>query len=233
MQLFFDPQIDQTLILHEEEARHAIKVLRHRIGDHLMVTNGKGFCYKVEILSDKISLCSIKIIETFTEEFQRDFSIHIAIAPTKNNDRIEWFVEKAIELGVDKITFLETDHLEKKHFKTDRIHRVAISALKQSLKYTLPEISEITDFKKFISQEKAEQKFIANLDENRKELIAEIQGKKSYCILIGPEGDFSKSEIQTALEKGFIPVSLGNYRLRTETAGLAACHTFHLKNALL
>lgn len=232
MQLFFDPQIDQTLILHEEEARHAIKVLRHRIGDHLFVTNGKGFCYKVEILSDKISLCSIKIIETLTEEFTRDFNVHIAIAPTKNNDRIEWFVEKAIEMGVDKITFLDTDHLEKKHFKTDRIHRVAISALKQSLKFTLPEISEIIDFDVFIKSENATQKFIAHLDENRKELISEINTKKSYCILIGPEGDFSKNEINSALEKGFIPVSLGNYRLRTETAGMVACHTFHLKNAL-
>ena len=157
--------------------------------------------------------------------------IHIAVAPTKNMDRIEWFAEKATEIGLDAITFVNCRFSERKVVKCDRVERIVVSAMKQSLKYSKPVVGEMIDFKKFISEERAGEKYIAHCYEGEKQLLKDLhEPGKDATILIGPEGDFSPEEVKMAMDAGFKPVSLGNSRLRTETAALVACHTLMLKN---
>jgi 16S rRNA (uracil1498-N3)-methyltransferase len=174
--------------------------------------------------------CSFSIIDT-TQEAVKNFSIHIAVAPTKNIDRIEWFVEKSTELGIDEISFIQCEHSERVHIKTERIERVAISAMKQSLKASLPKINPLKKFKEFIYNPSASYKFIAYVDKSNTHQLKDLATPASaYCVLIGPEGDFSPEELQTAIDHGYSKVSLGTSRLRTETAALAACHTLNLVN---
>ena len=231
MALFFAPDIYTTWELPEEESAHCLRVLRLGVGDELEVTDGKGNILRTAIVSTAGKRCKVEMIEERRVEKGRNGNLTIAIAPTKNMDRIEWLAEKATEIGWDKVSFLNCRFSERKVIKTDRIERIVVSAMKQSLKFHKPVVEEMTDFKKFILAEHKGAKFIAHCYENEKrELFDALVPGEDATILIGPEGDFSKEEVEAAIGAGFIPVSLGNSRLRTETAGLVACHTFILKN---
>jgi 16S rRNA (uracil1498-N3)-methyltransferase len=231
MALFFAPDIYTTWELPEEESAHCLRVLRLGVGDELEVTDGKGKILRTAIVSTAGKRCKVEMIEEKRVEKGWNGNLTIAIAPTKNMDRIEWLAEKATEIGWDRVSFLNCRFSERKVIKTDRIERIVVSAMKQSLKFHKPVVEEMTDFKKFILAEHKGGKFIAHCYENEKrELFDALVPGEDATILIGPEGDFSKEEVEAAIGAGFIPVSLGNSRLRTETAGLVACHTFILKN---
>lgn len=230
MALFFAPDIQSTWELPEEESAHCLRVLRLGVGDELEVTDGKGRIFRTTIVSTAGKRCKVEAIEEKCVEKGWRGNLTIAIAPTKNMDRIEWLAEKATEIGWDKVAFLNCRFSERKVIKTDRVERIVVSAMKQSLKFHKPVVEEMTDFKKFILAERRGAKFIAHCYENEKrELFDALVPGEDATILIGPEGDFSKEEVEAAIAAGFIPVSLGNSRLRTETAGLVACHTFILK----
>jgi 16S rRNA (uracil1498-N3)-methyltransferase len=232
MQLFYNPDFSVSApFLPEEEARHGIKVMRLGAGDIIYVTDGQGNMYQAEIASTDIKKCRLHIIHTHTEFGKKPYSIHLAIAPTKNADRTEWLVEKCVELGIDEISFVACERSERRVFKTDRLEKIAVSAMKQSLKAYLPAIREVVPFRQFVEKHLNGQKFVAHLEEGRRDLLQLAAVKNnSYCLLIGPEGDFSPAEIKMAQEKGFVSVSLGESRLRTETAGMAGCHILNLIN---
>ena len=231
MALFYVPDIAERWELSEEEAAHALRVLRSNIGDELDITDGKGNLYKSVISSIAGKHCYVEAKEILPMPKGWNGDIHIAVAPTKNMDRIEWLAEKATEIGLDAITFLNCRFSERKVVKCDRVERIVVSAMKQSLKYSKPLVGEMTDFKKFISQERPGEKYIAHCYDGEKNLLKDIHpAGNDATILIGPEGDFSPEEVKMAMEAGYKPVSLGNSRLRTETAALAACHIFMLKN---
>ena len=234
MNIFYEPNIKQTLCLNEDESRHAVKVLRFAAGDLLTVVDGKGGMYKCQIKTPNDKKCEIKIVEETQNYGLRDYYIHLIIAPTKNLDRIEWMVEKCVEIGINEISFIQTRYSESKEIKTIRIEKIAVGAMKQSLKAFLPKINEMISWKEFLKKDYSEtQKMIAHLEEGDRKLIQQIaQPKGKYAVLIGPEGDFSPDEINQAFEKGFVPVTLGESRLRTETAGLVACHTLNIVNQL-
>jgi 16S rRNA (uracil1498-N3)-methyltransferase len=228
--LFYLPEIaNGHTHLDAEESRHVVKVLRKVAGDELTVTDGKGSFYQVRITNADAKKSSFEIMSK-KELPKRNYSIHIAIAPTKNADRIEWFVEKAVEIGVDKITFFQSKTSERKTINLERIEKIAVSAMKQSQQAWLPRILGIVSFKELLN-EKVHQKLIAYVDANNPvHLKNVIKANSSYLILIGPEGDFSLEELQLALDNKFQKVSLGENRLRTETAGLVACQTINLLN---
>lgn len=230
MNLFYQPDLPQGIhYLDEEESRHAIKVFRLTEGDSIEVTDGKGSMYSCVITKADAKKCTFKITNQTTSP-GKSYSIHVAIAPTKNIDRIEWFVEKAMELGVDQISFLLCDKSERKNINLERLQKLAVSALKQSHQSVLPVISPMLPFDQIV-KDKEDQKFIAHVDQENPNLLKNIaSANKNYLILIGPEGDFSKREIDFALSNNFTKVSLGPNRLRTETAGLAACHILNLLN---
>ncbi len=231
MALFYAPEIEKTWELPEEEAAHCLRVLRLGEGDELEITDGKGKFFRVRIVSTAGKHCKVETIETHNMEKGWKGKLTIAIAPTKNMDRMEWLAEKATEIGWDKVVFLNCRFSERKIVKTDRIERIVVSAMKQSLKYHKPEVEEITDFKKFINAEHSGKKFIAHCYDDLKHPLAEsLLPGEDATILIGPEGDFSKEEVESAIKAGFTPVTLGNSRLRTETAGLVACYTYIMKN---
>lgn len=229
--LFYQPGIQYgSLFLDPEESRHATKVLRRKAGDTIHITDGKGVLYTCKITEAMAGKCAFRI-ESSEQEKTKDFYIHIAIAPTKNPDRIEWFVEKSIEIGIDEISFIECDNSERTSIKNERIEKLAISAMKQSLKLTLPNIHSIRKLQDFIKVDNSSKKFIAYVDQtNPDELFKTAIPKENYTVLIGPEGDFSPAELELALQNGYNKVALGPSRLRTETAGLAACHTLNLIN---
>ncbi|PZD76842.1 16S rRNA (uracil(1498)-N(3))-methyltransferase [Mesonia sp. K7] len=234
MQLFFNSNIkvsDKEVFFDREESKHIVKVLRKQEGDILHVTNGLGSLFVTEIILADIKKCKVKIIEIITGK-PKNYRLHIAIAPTKMNDRFEWFLEKATEIGIDEITPLLCEHSERKVLKLDRAERVLQSALKQSLQYTLPKINEMLSFEEFIQQQSGENLFIAHCgDDHQKQFLKDVVLKnQTYTLLIGPEGDFSENEIKSALSQNFKPVSLSHTRLRTETAAIAATHTFALLN---
>jgi 16S rRNA (uracil1498-N3)-methyltransferase len=232
--LFYQPRIpDGDLFLDQEESRHCIKVLRHKPGDIISLTDGKGFFYEAIITDGDMRKCSFSIKEK-TPEAHRNYSIHIAISPTKNNDRFEWFTEKATEFGIDTITPLDCKHTERAFLKKDRLEKVAVSAMKQSLKASIPVIDGLTTFETFIANQGMldRERFIAYVDTTNPHHLKDLaEPGKNYVVLIGPEGDFSTAELDLALSAGFKKVSLGQSRLRTETAGIAACHILNLVNA--
>jgi 16S rRNA (uracil1498-N3)-methyltransferase len=230
MHLFYTPDISgNTYILSEEESKHAVKVLRLQPGEQVQLIDGKGSFYTAEITEAHPKKCQLKITDQQKEVGNRPFYIHIAVAPTKNLDRIEWFVEKAVEIGIDEISFLQCDRSERKILKPDRIEKIAVSAMKQSLKAYMPQINELVPFKDFIKSINHAETFIAHLEEdNLQSLKQVIKANGTYCILIGPEGDFSPAEIEAAYQAGIKPVTLGESRLRTETAALVACLTIHV-----
>lgn len=229
MQLFYNPDINATsnqFTFDKIESRHIVKVLRKKEGDRLFITNGKGDLFTAEVLFANDKKCTIQIIKSEVKEKPWNYYLHIAIAPTKNNDRLEWFLEKATEIGIDEITPLICKHSERKVIKKERLDKVVVSAMKQSLKFQLPKLNEATTFQGFIKQDFDGDLFIAHCEEtDKKTLKNELKPQQKITILIGPEGDFSSKEIEMALQRNFIPVSLGESRLRTETAGIAAVHS--------
>lgn len=231
MHVFYTPDIQTKAELPEEEAQHCTRVLRLNAGDEITLTDGKGYFYRAEITTATNKRCLVAIKESVFQEPLWPCHLHIAMAPTKNMDRNEWFAEKATEIGFDELTFLNCRFSERKVIKTERIEKIVISAIKQSLKARLPILNEMTDFDKFISRNFEGQKFIAHCYEGEKPLLRDvIQKGQDALVLIGPEGDFSEEEVSKAVQKGFTPVSLGQSRLRTETAALVACHTMNLMN---
>ena len=233
MQLFYNPDIKQgadTFFFDKEESKHIIKVLRKKENDKIFITNGLGFLFESEIILASEKKCEVKITkETFQEPDA--FYTHIAVAPTKMNDRLEWFLEKATEIGIHEITPIICDHSERKVYKIDRAEKIIQAAMKQSLHYYIPKINEPISFSQFVKSNIDGQKFIAHCEEtDKKSFKNEVNKSEKATILIGPEGDFSTKEINLAIENNFIPVTLGNTRLRTETAALVACHTIALIN---
>lgn len=232
MNLFYTPNISDTknYVLSETESKHAIKVLRLNEGDIIHLVNGKGVFYKAEISLAHPKKCQVRIIKQKIEPVLKP-KIHIAIAPTKNNDRLEWFIEKATEIGVSEITPVICENSERYKLKTERLTKKAISAIKQSLKATLPLINETIKFNNFISKEFNGGKYIAHCYKQQQAALKNCYTKgKNALILIGPEGDFSEQEIHLAFKNGFTPVTFGKSRLRTETAGVVACHTINMIN---
>lgn len=231
LNIFYQPLIpDGVLQLDEEESRHCIKVLRKRKGDEIRIIDGRGNFYDAVIASDTTP-CKFEIKQKYPEP-SRLYKVTVAISPTKNSDRIEWFVEKAVELGIDAIILMECKNTERSHIKTDRLKKVAVSAMKQSIKAWLPDISGLSSFKDVINSSKGSDGFIAFVDPSNPAHLKDAVKPNTDCIvLIGPEGDFTSEELSFALSNGFRKVSLGKSRLRTETAGLAACHIINLVNS--
>lgn len=234
MHLFYTPDIAETLTLPEPESGHCVRVLRLVEGDEIGLVDGRGHFYTAVITMAHPKRCGVRLAETRVLPPTWAGHIEVAIAPTKNLDRVEWFAEKTTEMGIDAIVPLLCRFSERKELKTERIEKILISAMKQSLKAVLPRIEEMTPFVRYVSEPFEGQKFIAHCypgDEKR--LLSRCyEAGKPVRILIGPEGDFSPEEVQLALEKGYVPVSLGASRLRTETAGVVACHTIHVVNEL-
>lgn len=228
MQLFYNPDINattDTFSFDKEESQHIIKVLRKKTGDTLFVTNGLGFLFTTEIVLDSDKKCTVKIVGS-QQSAKPKYKLHLAVAPTKMNDRYEWFLEKATEMGIAEITPIICEHSERKIVKTERFDKIIQSAMKQSLQYHLPKLNEPISFKEFLKSDFAGQKFIAHCEETQRTALKSIAKPMiDTVILIGPEGDFSQNEIKTALEKDYIPVTLGETRLRTETAAVVACHS--------
>jgi 16S rRNA (uracil1498-N3)-methyltransferase len=232
MHLFYTPDIATTLELPQDEAAHAIRVLRLAEGSEVMLTDGKGSFYRAEIDMISGKRCYVRIVGTITPDPLWRGHLHLAMAPTKNMDRIEWFAEKATEIGFDELTFLDCRFSERRVVKTERVEKILVSAMKQSLKPTLPMLNGMTPFDKFVSQPFEGQKFIAHCYEGEKEaLLQALQPGENALVLIGPEGDFSPEEVQKAMTYGFRPITLGRSRLRTETAALVAVHMMNIVNS--
>ena len=230
MQLFFIPDIaGDSVTLNETESKHAVKVLRMSEGTRVHIVDGKGGFYEAEISDAHPKKCRLSVLKVQKETSRKNYRVHIAIAPTKNNTRFEWFLEKATEIGIDEITPLLTEHSERKAVKTDRLEKILVSAMKQSQKTFLPKLNELISFKDFIQNNSEKEKFIAHCNNGEKpHLKNTLKKEQDLLILIGPEGDFSLEEVAAAKEKGFREISLGNERLRTETAGIVACHIANL-----
>ncbi|WP_442794157.1 16S rRNA (uracil(1498)-N(3))-methyltransferase [Pelobium manganitolerans] len=232
MHLFYTPDIAADYYqLSEEESKHCIRVLRLKLGDKVQLVDGKGGFYEAEIVDEHPKRTLLKITSTQKEYGKRNHYLHIAIAPTKNMDRFEWFLEKATEIGIDEITPIICDRSERKELKTDRANKIITSAIKQSLKAYHPLLNKARSFKELIQNAQASHKYIAHCeDQQKQELKTGFVERDNYLVLIGPEGDFSEAEISLALENGFAPITLGNSRLRTETAALQACFEINYLN---
>src|SRR5690554_6336596 len=229
--LFFCPEILKSPILPEQESQHCVKVLRSREGDTLTVTDGKGFIYDCELMQAHPKRCLLAIRQRSEVKNNRAFSLHVAFAPSKQMDRNEWFVEKATEIGVDKITPLLCKHSERKEIKDERLHKITVAAMKQSMQAYLPETEKMTRFNDFVSLPFPGRKFIAHCHDLPKQSLAHTYRKgENALVLIGPEGDFSEEEVKQAIELGFEPVSIGETRLRSETASLISMHIIHVIN---
>jgi len=229
MQLFYNPNIIESskeVIFDKEESRHIYKVLRKQEGDVLMLTNGKGFFFESKLVSTNPKQC-IAEINNSSKQPPLPYHLHLAVAPTKLNDRYEWFLEKATEIGITEITPLICDHSERKVIKPERYEKIIQSAMKQSLKAYLPQLNPAISFKDFVEKNHSEKNLlIAHCEDTKKESLKNIiHTGESSLILIGPEGDFSLSEIEMAINKHFKPITLGASRLRTETAAVVACHS--------
>lgn len=223
MQLFYAPDALTNNELDQTNSQHCVKVLRKKIGNVVDLVDGKGNFFEVELVNEHPKKCEFSILNQRREP-ARSRRVHIAVAPTKNNNRIEWFVEKAVEIGVDEISFIKTSNSERKHFSVDRVEKIAISAMKQSLKATLPILNPLVDFETFLSenQKNEAEKFVAHLHDDS-QALTKHSAATNCIVLVGPEGDFTEQEINLAVEHNFRMVSLGNSRLRTETAALVAC----------
>lgn len=231
MHVFYTPDILMCPELPEEEAGHCLRVLRLRPGDEICLTDGKGAFYRAAIDTVAGKRCTVRLLETKPQEQGWQGYLHIAMAPTKNIDRTEWFAEKATEIGVNELSFLNCRFSERRVLKLDRIERIVVSAMKQSLKASMPLLDEMADFGRFVRRDFEGQKFIAHCHEGEKPLLRDmVRPGERALVLIGPEGDFSPEEVEEAVGRGFQPVSLGRSRLRTETAALVALHTLHLPN---
>ncbi|GHA58548.1 16S rRNA (uracil(1498)-N(3))-methyltransferase [Pontibacter akesuensis] len=234
MHLFFTPDIvADTYTLSEEESKHCTRVLRLGHGDTVYLVDGIGGRYTAIIQDANPKKCQLQIIDKQPEYGKLSYTSHIAVAPTKNMDRMEWFVEKAVEIGISEITFLLCEHSERRNLRLDRLEKIAISAMKQSQKGYLPQLHNMTPFRDFILKCEPSHTFIAHLEDDATKGIKDyFKYGQPHCIMIGPEGDFSAGEIAAAYKTGIKPVTLGQSRLRTETAALVACHTLHVLNDL-
>lgn len=234
MQLFYSPNINNTtneFTFDKNESRHIIRVLRKQEGDAVYITNGFGELFQGNIIVPNDKRCTIKIVNSEAMVKPWNYYLHIAIAPTKLNDRFEWFLEKATEIGVDEITPIICDHSERKIVKMERMEKIVHAAAKQSLKYHFPKLHPPVSFKEFIKKDRSGTLFIAHCEETEKQsLKSKLSASLETTVLIGPEGDFSAKEIETALSNDYIPVSLGTSRLRTETAGIVAVHSIAFIN---
>ncbi|MGQ7868879.1 16S rRNA (uracil(1498)-N(3))-methyltransferase [Sunxiuqinia sp. sy24] len=230
MQLFYTPDITEpNYCLDETESKHAVRVLRLTTGNTIQLIDGNGNFFEAKITDAHPKRCQVEIIKKTSEFNKRNHYLHLAVAPTKNIDRFEWFLEKATEIGIDEITPVLCDHSERKVIKNERLEKVIVSAMKQSLKAYLPKLNPFTPLKNLLEANFEGKKFIAHCyEQNKKELKNELRNSQSNLVLIGPEGDFSEAEVAWAIERQFIPVSLGQSRLRTETAAVVACHTVNL-----
>lgn len=232
---FFAPDIEKTLTLPESDSQHCIRVLRRREGDEIEVIDGKGFSYLCRIVDAHSKHAVVEIVEKRKSDLPWSYNVEIAVAPTKLMDRMEWMTEKLTEIGVNKITPLLCEHSERKEIKTERLEKIAISAMKQSLKATLPTIAPMTAIRKYVeSLPENYDRFVAYCDKSIDRVILShaIKPNRDTVVLIGPEGDFSPAEVKMLLDNGFKPVSLGDCRLRTETAAINACDTIHIVNQL-
>jgi len=233
MQLFYSKEITSANIsfdFDKEESKHIFKVLRKKVGDCIHITNGKGFLFTSEITFISDRKCQVKIISQKKITEPKSY-LHLAVAPTKMNDRFEWFLEKATEIGIQEITPILCDHSERKIINLERYEKILVAAMKQSNQFYLPVLNELTSFNDFIEKNRVGNLFIAHCYKNEKrDLFSSINSNQNTLILIGPEGDFSEKEVKKALDKNYIPVSLGINRLRTETAAVVATHTVNLKN---
>lgn len=232
MQIFYTPQITTSCELPDEEAAHCVRVLRLTEGAEVLLTDGQGSFYRAVLTQAHPKHCTFEIVEQWQPAPLWNFHLHIAIAPTKNIDRTEWFVEKATEIGIDAITCLNCRFSERKEVKPARLEKILISAMKQSQKATLPQLEGMVGFAEFVRRPFEGRKFIAHCEEGEKPLLQHTcRPGENALVLIGPEGDFSSEEIRLAQACGFEPISLGPSRLRTETAALVACHTIHIINS--
>jgi len=230
MQLFFNEELSsetKTIKFSREESKHIVRVLRKKTGDLLYITNGKGYLFKAEITLDLITKCEASVL-SFEFQEKSKLHLHVAIAPTKMNDRYEWFLEKACEIGIQEITPIFCDHSERKKIKIERFQKIIQSACKQSLQYHLPILNEAISAVEFIKNHQQETKLIAHCETTDKKPLKELlqnDQSQNITILIGPEGDFSTKEIEFALNNKYQAITLGNTRLRTETAGIVAVHS--------
>lgn len=232
MNTFFGIIQNNVAILNEDESLHCVKVLRHKVGDIIQVIDGNGTRAIGKIEAAHAKQCAVSLSEKEVVKQTRQYKIHIAIAPTKNIERIEWFVEKAVEIGVDEISFIKCKNSERTVIKDDRLKKVAEAAVKQSQQAYIPKLNSLEDYKEFIKKDTSDIKLIAHCEKESKQHLKQyITSNKSYTILIGPEGDFTKDEIAIALSTSYIPVALGDTRLRTETAGLFACNALAVINS--
>lgn len=238
MHLFFTPDIETSLELPQEEAAHCLRVLRLTVGENIMLTDGKGSFYDAEISSVTGKHCQVKIKEKRLQEKYWTGHLHLALGPTKNMDRMEWLAEKATEIGLDELSFLNCRFSERKIMKADRIDKILVSAMKQSLKARKPILNEMVDFHDFVRKMGSveSQKYIAHCYPGEKPLLKnvlqKVEDEENIVVLIGPEGDFSEEEVKMAEANGFLSVSLGRSRLRTETAALVAVHMMNLINQI-
>ncbi len=234
MQLFYNPNISKEqpqITFDKNESRHIVKVLRKKEGDTVFITDGKGMLFHCEILLANDKKCLVEIKKVAEKVPLRDYYLHLAIAPTKLNDRFEWFLEKATEIGIDEITPVICENSERKVLKLERMEKIIHSASKQSLNFHFPVLNPAISFKEFMQQPLKGQGFIAHCEDTEKQAVSSVWKPQQYTtFLIGPEGDFSPNEIEKSVSKGFQPVSLGNSRLRTETAGIVAVHTIRFLN---
>lgn len=234
MHLFYTPEIqstDESYLLSEEESKHCIKVLRLKLGDQIILINGEGGWFEAEIIDAHPKRTLVKILSLVQNFNQRNHYLHVAIAPTKNIERMEWFLEKATEIGIDEITPILCAHSERKDLNIERLFKRITAAMKQSLKAYHPKLNTLTPFNDFVQHVESAQKFIAHCAEGEKTYLKDaLQIPSSCIILIGPEGDFSPKEIQIATQHKFAPISLGETRLRTETAALTACFEVNFLN---
>ncbi len=233
MRLFYTADIERDLFTFDKnESHHIVKVLRLNHTDKILITDGKGWFYHCEIVEAHPKKCLVKVLDK--EQIKKhNYHLHVAIAPTKNIDRFEWFLEKATEIGVDEITPIITHYSERKIIKHERLKKVIESAMKQSHKAYHPRLNELVTLADFWKKQHPESvKLIAHCYESEKEnMQQQISPKDSVLMLIGPEGDFSEEEVKQSEQIGFVPVSLGNYRLRTETAGVVACNYLSFINS--
>jgi len=234
MHLFYTPDIAPThtqYFLNEEESKHAVRVLRLEVGAEVQLIDGKGGLYTAQIKDAHPKRVILQITNVITGYNKRNHYLHIAIAPTKNLDRLEWFLEKATEIGIDEISLIICQRSERKEAKTERLNKIITSAIKQSLKAYHPVLNEPIAFNKFLAVPFEGQKFIAHCEDSEKTSLShDLQKQGRYLILIGPEGDFSPVEIDAALHNGYKAITLGESRLRTETAALEACFEVNFLN---
>jgi 16S rRNA (uracil1498-N3)-methyltransferase len=234
MQLFYAPDIadEKKYILSQEESAHAVGVLRYKKGQNIILTDGRGYFYDAIIEDTTRKQVSVSIVNKYQKGKDRFCRLHIAIAPTKSIERFEWFLEKATEIGIDEISPIITGNSERKHIRNERLEKIIIAAIKQSVKAYLPKLNPLMKFDDFLgSSYPGYRQFIAHCGTSNRDIL-----RKAYTpltdalILVGPEGDFTPEEIRKAVNNGFNPISLGNSRLRTETAGVVACHTIYVLN---